>query len=967
VTRHVWILLASSAGPLLFTLLALDAGHAWLVRPASDTPLETASLIALALVALSVLVSALLAAEALTVAIYRGIDRWVSRWGSLFTPAILSILASPLLWVLARQPFVGNRYKDTPLALYGPWVVLAVLVVASAAGVWVGARLLVWIVEDRTRRPALRRMTLLMVAGLCAAVVAIDALWYAGWYPLVHTVMSAAAAVLVHVLILVFASTSGRTQAWCQRCSLSAIVLVAVAALGVWLGATQTTAWRVATGTLFSARVANPVLLFRSRPLDIGELARLKGAGPADLAVAPGNRATPPAIASSGLLVTVDTLRADAVGAGVAGSLTPEIDRFFAPGARFTRAYSQYASTRYSVTSILDSQFRDDGQPITDDLISRLRDFGFGIYAVLPTDVKLFVNVDRYHFDGITFYDDPVTVPDALRALTGNVAAEKRFVWVHLYQPHDPYEPPADLRRGGSARDGYNGEVAWVDRMFATVIEQLHADSGFVVLGADHGEEFREHGGTLHGRTGYDETLRVPLAVRGPGVAPASRGDLVANVDIAPTVLAAFGIPVPDRYQGYDLLGRASNAPADRTVYAETVTNAVVALQAQRKWIHSTDHDLWESYDLARDPRELRNDADDPRAMARGRVLIGAFEWPWRTLTGLRRMGSADYEQWLNRAVRPDTSVGELARLALYRAAASRVESEPVRALLARGLATEPKPLIKAELVRSLGPHRPRQPLALGGEPTDTATWLAVLKDADAYLEAPALIAGGRRHAVAAVRALASEQYARRNPEAAAVLIDAGGIDVASRRGLVVGLAAQAKAVPPDVFRRRLDDADVDVRIAAINGLAGTAAEDATETLKQRSESERSPSVLAAVLGRLLERDRPSGVAALRREIEHPRLSNTVRVQLIGQWQVAEARQHLVDLFAATDTGGFRTLLFETASKLPLSRATTISLLEQMRRQAFEPGLRARIDARLRALRSDPAGDDHHEPGVSGQ
>src|SRR5262249_29996910 len=118
------------------------------------------------------------------------------------------------------------------------------------------------------------------------------------------------------------------------------------------------------------------------------------------------------------------------------------------------------------------------------------------------------------------------------------------FAWVHYLEPHHPYEPHPGLSRAGeSAIDLYDGEVRFVDREVARLCEYLRKTRprALIILAADHGEEFGEHGSSYHGTTLYDEQVRVPLAfatLDGTGVAARTLDGPVGLVDVAPTVLA---------------------------------------------------------------------------------------------------------------------------------------------------------------------------------------------------------------------------------------------------------------------------------------------------------------------------------------------------------------------------------------------------------------------------------------------
>src|SRR5207249_6380341 len=130
------------------------------------------------------------------------------------------------------------------------------------------------------------------------------------------------------------------------------------------------------------------------------------------------------------------------------------------------------------------------------------------------------------------------------------------FVWIHLYDPHAPYNPPAEFR--ARTNSAYDGEIAYADAQIGRVLEWLRTstliDRTLVVVASDHGEGLGEHGERTHGMLVYDSTLRVPLIVAAPGAQPAARGDPVSLADIAPTILRAAGMTPPSAMRGRNLL-----------------------------------------------------------------------------------------------------------------------------------------------------------------------------------------------------------------------------------------------------------------------------------------------------------------------------------------------------------------------------------------------------------------------------
>jgi arylsulfatase A-like enzyme len=223
------------------------------------------------------------------------------------------------------------------------------------------------------------------------------------------------------------------------------------------------------------------------------------------------------------------------------------------------------------------------------------------------------------------------------------------FAYVHYMEPHGPYAPPAALRpppppgmrpelasgwiqeyaqavnEGRAAppsateldylRRLYAGDVRSWDDAFADFLATLEArgvlDDTIVVVMADHGEEFLEHGNMAHGGHLYEETVRIPLVIVGPGVAPGRRSDMAQGVDLLPTLAPILGAPVPAGLPGRDLL--ATQSAGD--VVSEIVGgfgdggrgSGTVALRTARWKLIRPEAGDPELYDLANDPEEHTN------------------------------------------------------------------------------------------------------------------------------------------------------------------------------------------------------------------------------------------------------------------------------------------------------------------------------------------------------------------------
>ncbi len=201
------------------------------------------------------------------------------------------------------------------------------------------------------------------------------------------------------------------------------------------------------------------------------------------------------------------------------------------------------------------------------------------------------------------------------------------FAWIHLFDAHDPYEPPEEL--AASTRSAYLGEVAFMDRELGRLFDALRADGTLdktlVIVVGDHGEGLRQHSETTHGWFCYDSTVRVPMLVRFPDGwrRGESSAEPVSVVDVFPTALSALGLQPPRDIDGVNL--DHALVPLQRGVYFECFNGAenfgwsplVGWVEGKLKYIHSSAPEL---YDLAADRNEQHNLAAE-RAVDAARML----------------------------------------------------------------------------------------------------------------------------------------------------------------------------------------------------------------------------------------------------------------------------------------------------------------------------------------------------------
>jgi tetratricopeptide (TPR) repeat protein len=344
------------------------------------------------------------------------------------------------------------------------------------------------------------------------------------------------------------------------------------------------------------------------------------------------------------LLITIDTLRADAVGAyGNPRAHTPWIDRLAAAGIRFAEARAHNVTTLPSHANILAGRYpfdhgvRDNGGfrfPSTQDTLATLlsaRGYRTGAFvSAFPLDSRF--GLDR----GFDVYDDSVTgaepqtaflvqeragVETVARARAWLDTPDPRpaFCWIHLYEPHFPYPRgyEADVSAADAALAPLLAPILGDARAPAGGLPKEGVDRTLVVLTSDHGESLGEHGESTHGIFAYDSTLLVPLVLHAPRLLrPAVLRGAARHVDILPTILDAIDVPAPAGLPGRSLLPLAAGErEAPVATYFEALSGQLNrgwaplygVVRGSRKFI---DLPIPELFDLAADPSEQRNLAD---------------------------------------------------------------------------------------------------------------------------------------------------------------------------------------------------------------------------------------------------------------------------------------------------------------------------------------------------------------------
>ncbi len=343
-------------------------------------------------------------------------------------------------------------------------------------------------------------------------------------------------------------------------------------------------------------------------------------------------------------LITLDTVRADHVGCyGDKQVATPSIDAIAADGLRFTQAFTVSPITNSSHASILTGDYpsthgvQDFGAPLAEQVptwAELLHDHGYQtaafIGAVILDSKALAPGFDR----GFDFYDNfPEHPTSASRwgrvERRGMDVAQRtedylrkhragpRFVWVHFYDAHDPYEPPPPFSSEYKSHL-YDGEIAYADSALGHFIAFLRQQGWYrnalIIVVGDHGEGLGEHHEDTHGIFLYDATTHVPLLIKLPQEARAGQTVTaqVRTTDLLPTALELLGIHTEAKFDGTSLKSYLYGTDhADRPAFAETeypLHFGWSPLRAVRatgfKYIEAPRPEL---YDLHADPGELHS------------------------------------------------------------------------------------------------------------------------------------------------------------------------------------------------------------------------------------------------------------------------------------------------------------------------------------------------------------------------
>ncbi|MFT4625378.1 MAG: choline-sulfatase [Myxococcota bacterium] len=375
------------------------------------------------------------------------------------------------------------------------------------------------------------------------------------------------------------------------------------------------------------------------------------------------------------VLIVVDTLRADHLGLyGYERATSPALDAWADDAMVFDRAYSHAPWTKPSIASLLTSRLpRDHGvhdwdhalDPDLDTLQGALKTAGYRTeayvshHALDPKWNNFHHGFDVYDTSAYEGRGSPHHISSSARVANATIEALDRlqweppfFLWAHFFDPHDTYldHPKHDF--GDADIDRYDSEIAFTDRNIGRILDHLEATGlshrTVVAFTADHGEGFGAHGYNLHTVALYDELIRVPLVVRGPGLAAGRSDRTVGHVDLAPTLLDLVGVAAPSGFTGspWPVTDGVLQPLEDRTVLGETRRYADLRSLVKGRWkvIDDRRAGVTEVYDIPADPDETRDRAGRaPAADPLVKALAEAYAAPEEAPT-VRKMGEEERE-----------------------------------------------------------------------------------------------------------------------------------------------------------------------------------------------------------------------------------------------------------------------------------------------------------------------------------
>jgi choline-sulfatase len=354
------------------------------------------------------------------------------------------------------------------------------------------------------------------------------------------------------------------------------------------------------------------------------------------------------------ILISIDAVRADHVSAyGYERPTTPVLDQLAGRSTRFAWAITASPTTRRAIPALVTGRYAStlalrEGNGVWPPVLEKkhhtllgesFKRAGYETRAVMCCttlfDKAAGVVEGIEHVDAGAEklyrtrpgkYNGDEVASRVVKLLRGRAGATGKplFLWLHFIDPHNPYvDLPGAPAFGMRDIDRYDSEIAYIDARIGEILAALNeagmSENTVIAVVADHGDEFYEHGNHFHGRSLYNELVRVPLIIHAPGAAPRVVAEPVSVVDVAATLLDLVGLDRPAGQNGRSLAAavRGEGPVPDRTVLAELIAdrniarNLVAAFHGEWKLIWDLDANAYELYSLVDDPGDTRDLAGD--------------------------------------------------------------------------------------------------------------------------------------------------------------------------------------------------------------------------------------------------------------------------------------------------------------------------------------------------------------------
>lgn len=635
--------------------------------------------------------------------------------------AVLGLACTPAAIMLAKLLWSGGMMSR--IAWKSSGIALTSVLLVGGAALSFGSSL--WLAQI-ARGAAARRAYQLVGACLALAFLVgkLNQWFLPNLYDYVHATLSLASYALfaLAAALLVLRAYDARSQPLLRASYATGIPLMALACLCGYASLHTLDQNQNVRVALLSANMPNSrSLLLVAAPLlpvvetkgaeqakERAAAARVRRARPAHADL----DATLPQLADAHvLLITIDALRADHLSSyGYSRPLGRELAGLAAEGQLFEHAYAQAPHSSYSLCSLFTSEYLHEttelGTPPPQQTLPRILSQDGYHTAAFYTQGIFHTAAERlgvYEDDAFGFalhdHQDRSAEQMTDRALeeidrTLQRGEPSALFWVHYFNVHEPYRATTF---GTSDVDRYDSEILAADAAIGRLVRSARARLTkplVVVITADHGEEFHEHGGVYHGSSLYEEQVHVPLLIVIPGQPARRYAQPVESIDIAPTLLGLLDVDIPAGMRGSDLRRLIAHPELERgPVFSAVIHKKMVVI-----WPHKLIADLrfgsYELYDLSKDPGERQNNADrDPDRVRDMRAEIYAWLDTLSAKTAQASDRGAQALEWGRlgdrRAVTPlqklllDTSAAPTARSEAARLLGKLADNDSAHSLLA--------------------------------------------------------------------------------------------------------------------------------------------------------------------------------------------------------------------------------------------------------------------------------------------